>query len=137
MFIIFQGKRIMVNIQSQFTQSSYLDGVHHRSIVYHRGTVPSSYQFTSRFRIQEPEPHLWCWYGSNFFFLLKLWNTAIKQTCHMSNNFQSTEYTTDVQDKNTTKRKLMKKKTNYLTLDVENRRIVKKAQITIETSNSF
>lgn len=32
------------------------------------------------------------------------------QTCHMSNNFQSTEYTTDVQDKNTTKRKLMKKK---------------------------
>lgn len=54
----------------------------------------------------------------------------------MSNNFQSTEYTTNVQDKNTTKRKLMKKK-NYLTLDVENRRILKKAQITIKTSNSF
>lgn len=62
--------------------------------------------------------------------------TAIKQTCHISNNLQSTEYTTDVQDKNTTKRTLMRE-TSYLTLDVENRRILEKVQITTETSNSF
>ena len=112
-----------------------------------QGTVARSYQFTSRFRIQEPEPHLLCWYGSKFYFLLKLWNmkwllpprleyTAIKQTCHISNNLQSTEYTMVVQDKNTTKRTLIRK-TNHRTLDVENRRILKKAQITTETSNSF
>ena len=44
----------MVNIQSQFTQCSYLDGVHHRSTVCLWGTVPSSYQFTSLSEYKNP-----------------------------------------------------------------------------------
>ena len=99
----------MVNIQSQFTQCSYLDGVHHRSTVCLWGTVPSSYQFTSLSEYKNPS-HI-CDVDTDQTFSFD-WNyeTAIKQTCHMSNNFQSTEYTTNVQNKNTTKRKLMKKK---------------------------